>query len=129
MGVRQVRLNVDFTPQLDFQFVFAQLFLAQGFDGADEPGSFFTRHVDFPELTFPQSFPNVKVVEADQCMYGLKVTGHKRGEAMPAKKSKRFLTVAETMHAVAIGYDWFYDALSLEQQKAVQAGRSPRLVY
>ena len=63
MGVRQVRLDVNFTPQLDFQFVSAQLFLAQGFDGADEPGLFFTRHEDLPELTFPQFFPNVKVAE------------------------------------------------------------------
>ena len=32
----------------------------------------------------------------------------------------RFLTVAETMHGVAIGYDWFYDALPASTRAAVE---------
>eukprot|EP00947_MAST-08B_sp_MAST-8B-sp1_P002755 g2755.t1 len=34
----------------------------------------------------------------------------------------RFLTVAETMHAVAIGYDWFYEALTPSQRTIIEDG-------
>ena len=34
----------------------------------------------------------------------------------------RFLTVAETMHGMAIGYDAFYDALNNTQRVAVEDG-------
>ena len=33
---------------------------------------------------------------------------------------KRFLTVAETMHGVAIGYDWFFDDLSAATRAEVE---------
>ena len=35
---------------------------------------------------------------------------------------KRFLTVAETMHAVSIGYDWFYHELSEDQRTLIEDG-------
>jgi hypothetical protein len=34
----------------------------------------------------------------------------------------RFLTIAETMHGVSIGYDWFYDALTKEQRTTIEDG-------
>ena len=35
---------------------------------------------------------------------------------------KRFLTVAETMQAVSIGYDWFYSELSADQRAEIEDG-------
>lgn len=34
----------------------------------------------------------------------------------------RFLTIAETMHGVAIGYDWFYHDLSATQRATIEDG-------
>jgi hypothetical protein len=34
----------------------------------------------------------------------------------------RFLTIAETMQGVAIGYDWFYDALNASTKRIVEDG-------
>jgi hypothetical protein len=36
----------------------------------------------------------------------------KRERGVFCRDPKRFLTVAETMHAVSIGYDWFFHELS-----------------
>ena len=35
---------------------------------------------------------------------------------------KRFLTVAETMHSLAIGYDWFYESLTPAQRTTIEDG-------
>lgn len=35
---------------------------------------------------------------------------------------RRFLTVAETMHSLAIGYDWFFHVLSTAQRTAIEDG-------
>ena len=34
----------------------------------------------------------------------------------------RFLTIAETMQGMSIGYDWFYDAMTKEERTQVEDG-------
>lgn len=45
-----------------------------------------------------------------------------RVSALASWDPKRFLTVAETMHGVSIGYDWFYHALTAEQRQQIEDG-------
>ena len=42
--------------------------------------------------------------------------------ALPSWNPNRFLTVAETMHGVSVGYDWFYHELKDEQRTAIEDG-------
>ena len=42
--------------------------------------------------------------------------------ALPSWNPKRFLTVAETMHGVSVGYDWFYPSLSKAQRTRIEDG-------
>lgn len=35
---------------------------------------------------------------------------------------KRFLTISETMHGVAIGYDWFYNEMSPHERSIIEDG-------
>ena len=42
--------------------------------------------------------------------------------SLPSWNPQRFLTVAETMHGVSIGYDWFYHELSHSQRTAIEDG-------
>ena len=39
----------------------------------------------------------VTLVEADQCMFGLKTWGDKRGKLIPAKKPTKFMTNARAL--------------------------------
>ena len=38
----------------------------------------------------------------------------------PSWSPRRFLTVAETMHGVAVGYDWFFNELSLADRETIE---------
>jgi hypothetical protein len=69
--VPEVRLDLDFSPELAFYFGLTELFLFHDFEGYEKVGFGFTRTVDSAKLAFAECFAHVKVLDRPEAVGAL----------------------------------------------------------